>query len=77
MKIKRPKQLYFRMFCTYTAIILCIVVVLVVYFISDARKRLLDSNREGTERIHAQALGYMEYIRQAAYYIHQDISRSP
>ena len=77
MKIKRPKQLYFRMFCTYTAIILCIVVVLVVYFISDARKRLLDSNREGTERIHAQALGYMEDIRQAADYIHQDLYRSP
>jgi len=75
--MKRPRQLYFKMFYTYTAIILCIVTVLVIYFISDARKRLLESNREGIERIHAQALGYVEEIRRAADYIHKDLYRSP
>ncbi len=73
----RPKQLYFKMFYTYTAIILCIVTALVIYFISDARKRLLESNREEIERIHAQALGYVEDIRRAADYIHKDLYRSP
>ncbi len=77
MEKKRPKQLYFKMFYTYTAIILFIVTALVIYFISDARKRLLESNREGIERIHAQALGYVEEIRRAADYIHKDLYRSP
>ena len=77
MEKKRPKQLYFKMFYTYTVIILCIVAALVIYFISDARKRLLESNQEGIERIHAQALGYVEEIRRAADYIHKDLYRSP
>lgn len=75
--MKRPKQLYFKMFCTYTVIILCIVIALMVYFISDARSRTLEANREGIERIHAQALGYLEEIRQTADYIHKDLYRSP
>lgn len=75
--MKRPKQLYFKMFCTYAAIILCIVVALMVYFISDARRRMLESNWEGIERIHAQALGYIEEVRQTADYIHKDLYRSP
>lgn len=76
MEKKRPRPLYIKMFCTYTAIIICIVTVLVVYFISDARRRLLESNREGVERIHGQALGYIEDIRRAADYIHKDLYRS-
>lgn len=77
MEKKRPRQLYLKMFCTYTAMVLCVVAALVSYFISDARRRLLESNREGTERIHAQALGYIEDIGRAADYIHKDLYRSP
>lgn len=77
MKRKKPKQLYIRMLCTYTAIILCIVAALVIYFVSDAKRRLLEFNREGIVRIHTQALGYMEEIRQTADFIHKDLYRSP
>lgn len=77
MGMRKSKQLYFKMFCTYTAIILCIVTALVIYFISDARSRLLESNQEEIERIQAQALGYIEDIRRAADFIHKDLYRSP
>lgn len=77
MTMKKPKQLYFKMFCTYTGIILCIVAALMAYFISDARSRTLESNQEGIERIHAQALGYLEEVGQTADYIHKDLYRSP
>ena len=55
MKKKKPAQLYFKMFWSYTAIVLCIVSVLVVYFISDSRKRILENNRQAMERINREA----------------------
>ena len=77
MDRKLPKQLYLKMFRTYTVIIFCIVIALTVYFLSDAKRRLSESNRRETERIHAQALGFLEDIRRAADYIHKDLYRSP
>lgn len=77
MEIKKPRQLYHKMFYAYMAIILCIVAALVIYFISDARRRLLESNKEAIERIHAQALDYIEDIRRAADYVHKNLYRSP
>lgn len=75
--MKRPKQLYFKMFRTYAAVVLCIVLGLVTYFVSDAKSRILASNREEAKRIHAQALGYIEDTRRAADYINKDLYRSP
>ncbi len=75
--MKRPKQLYFKMFRTYAVMILCIVLALVTYFVSDARSRILESNREEAERIHAQALDYIEDTRRSADYINKDLYRSP
>ena len=77
MERKRPKQLYFKMFRTYTAVIFGIVIALTVYFTFDARRRLLESNRQETERIHAETLGYIEEIGRSADYIHKDLYRSP
>ena len=37
MEKKRPKQLYLKMFRTYTAMVLCIVAALVLYFMSATR----------------------------------------
>ena len=56
LRFKQP--LYVKMFCTYSAIIICIVTVLTLYFISDSKKRLLESNRELVERTGRQALDY-------------------
>ena len=60
MKKKKPAQLYFKMFWSYTAIVLCIVSVLVVYFISDSKKRILENNRQAMERINREAASYIE-----------------
>jgi len=75
--MKRPKQLYFKMFRTYAVMVLCIVLALVTYFVSDARSRILESNREEAGRIHAEALDYIEDTRRTADYINKDLYRSP
>lgn len=77
MERRKPRQLYYKMFYTYTAIVLFIVSVLVICFIIDARNRQLLAGREEIGRIHGQAVGYAEEIRRAADYIHKDLYRSP
>ena len=74
LRFKQP--LYVKMFCTYSAIIICIVTVLTLYFISDSKKRLLESNRELVERTGRQALDYIEETGRAADYIYRDLYRS-
>ena len=76
MEKKRPRQLYLKMFRTYTAMVLCIVAALVLYFISATRGRLLENGREEAERISGEALAYTEGIRQIADYLHRDLYRS-
>ena len=74
LRFKQP--LYVKMFCTYSAIIICIVTVLTLYFISDSKKRLLESNRELVERTGRQAFDYIEETGRAADYIYRDLYRS-
>ena len=76
MEKKRPKQLYLKMFRTYTAMVVCIVAVLVIYFISATRSRLLENSREEAERISGEVLAYVEEVRQIADYLHRDLYRS-
>lgn len=77
MQEKKTKRLYHKMFCTYTLIVLCIVTALTLYFISDSRNRLLETNRKELGRISAQALAYIEETGRTADYIHKDLYRSP
>ena len=76
MEKKRPKQLYLKMFRTYTAMVLCIVAALVLYFMSATRGRLLENGREELERISGEALAYTEGVEQIADYLHRDLYRS-
>lgn len=76
MEKKKPQQLYLKMFRTYTAMVLCIVAVLVIYFISASKNRLLESEREETERISGEALYYLDEISQIADFLHRDLYRS-
>ena len=39
---KKPRQLYFKLVWTYTAIVVCIVLVLVLYFMSASQRRNLE-----------------------------------
>ena len=64
------------MFRTYTAMVLCIVAALVLYFMSATRGRLLENGREELERISGEALAYTEGVEQIADYLHRDLYRS-
>lgn len=77
MEKKRPKQLYMKMFRTYTAMVLGIVAALVLYFMSATRGRLLENGREELERVSGEALAYVEQVGQIADYLHRDLYRSP
>ena len=76
MKKKRPAQLYYKMFCSYTAIVLCIVSALVAYFISDSKKRVLENNLQAMERINREAAEYIEDTEGVSDYLFQDLYRS-
>ena len=76
MKKKKPAQLYFKMFWSYTAIVLCIVSVLVIYFISDSKKRILENNRQAMERINREAAEYIEETEKTSDYLFQDLYRT-
>ena len=76
MKKKKPAQLYFKMFWSYTAIVLCIVSALVVYFISDSKKRVLENNRMAMERINREASDYIRETEENSEYLFQDLYRS-
>lgn len=51
MERKKPRQLYLKLFWTYTVIVLCIVLALTIYFISVSRKHMLEANIEEMERM--------------------------
>ena len=51
MERKKPRQLYLKLFWTYTVIVLCIVLALTIYFISVSRKHMLEANIEESWRI--------------------------
>lgn len=76
MKKKKPAQLYFKMFWSYTAIVLCIVSALVVYFVSDSKKRVLENNRMAMERINREASDYIRETEEISDYLFQDLYRS-
>ena len=77
MESERPKQLYFKMFWTYTVIVLSIVLALVVYFVTVTKNRILETNQKEIIRIGTEALDYIEDTGQIADYIHKDLYRSP
>ena len=77
MEKKRPKQLYLKMFRTYTVMVIGIVAALVIYFITSTRNRLLENGREELERISGEALACAEEVEQTADYLHRELYRSP
>ena len=76
MEKKKPMQLYYKLFWTYTAIVLCIVSALVVYFISASRKRALLTNENELERMCTEAADYVDEMIQRSDYLYQDLYRS-
>lgn len=60
MPQRSPKQLYHKLFYSYTAIIVCIVGALTVYFISATKARILDTNLEYMRMTGEKAVSYLQ-----------------
>lgn len=73
---RKPRQLYSKLFWTYTVIVLTIVSALTVYFITVSRKNVLESNREERERINTSCADYIDEMSERADYFYKDLYRS-
>lgn len=76
MEKRKPRQLYSKLFWTYTVIVLVIVSALTVYFITVSRKNVLESNREERERINTSCADYIDEMSKRADYFYKDLYRS-
>lgn len=76
MERRSSKQLYNKLFFTYTAVLVCIVTVLVFYFISNIKSRTLETNLEYMHMMSDEALKYMEYSSNIADYLQEDLYQS-
>lgn len=77
MQKKSPIQLYDKLFHRYMMIILCIVLALILYFITTTRNRIVETNLNYMTMMEEEAAGYLKQSEQTAGYIHADLYRSP
>lgn len=76
MEQRKPRQLYKKLFRTYTLILLGIVLALVGYFLSATKKRIFTNHVEKAQRVTRDAAAYMQDVRQTADFLHRDLYRS-
>lgn len=76
MERKKPRQLYLKLFWTYTVIVLCIVLALTFYFLIVARKHMLETNMEEMERMNQACITYINETEEIADYLYKDLYRS-
>lgn len=76
MERKSSKQLYNKLLFIYTAVIFCIVLALMIYFWNSMRNRYLESNLEYLQRMHEEAVEYIEDCGDVADYLHEELYKS-
>lgn len=76
MEIKGSRQLYNKLLFIYTAILVCVVSALVLYFFTSTRNRFLEQRLSYTEMMNESAVSYLEECSEAAEYIHEDLYKS-
>lgn len=76
MEKRKPRQLYSKLFWTYTVIVLTIVSALTVYFITVSGKNVMESNMEELERINTSCADYIDEMSERADYFYKDLYRS-
>lgn len=76
MSKKSPKQLFYKLFYRYTAIVICIVLALVVYFISNTKSRILETNLNYRDMMNERAFTYMEECLDIVNFINADLAQS-
>lgn len=73
---KSPKQLFTKLFYRYTAMLVCIVLALAVYFISSTRSRILETNLHYRDLMEEEASAYVEECSQTTGYILSELYQS-
>lgn len=76
MPKKSPNQLFHKLFYRYTILIACIVLALVVYFISATKSRILDTNVRYMNMMTERAAEYLEASSRTVDYINADLYQS-
>ncbi len=76
METKSQKQLYHKLFFIYTAILVCAISALVIYFFNSTRNRFLEQSLSYTEMMSETAVSYLEDTSDIAEYIHNDLYNS-
>lgn len=76
MQKKSPKPLFHKLFYRYSAIIICIVLALVIYFISAIRSNILTTNLNYMDMMTENAVSYIEESAQTVDYIHANLYQS-
>lgn len=76
MEIRTSKQLYNKLLFIDTAILVCVISVLVGYFFTSTRRRFLEQNLDYTEMMDSSVEDYLEETMETAEYIHEDLYKS-
>jgi len=73
---KNTKQLYNKLLFIYTAVIICVVLALMVYFWNSMRARYVESNTASMKRMNEEAAEYMKNCSDIADYLHEELYHS-
>lgn len=76
MERKSSKQLYNKLLFIYTAVIFCVVLILMVYFWNSLRNRYLENNLDRMQRMQEEAEEYIKGCADAADYLHEELYKS-
>lgn len=76
MEKKGSKHLYRKLMWTYTAVLICVVLALMAYFLNSMRQKYLETNQERLEIMYEEASSYMENCRSISDYLHEDLYKS-
>ncbi len=76
MNMKGSKQLYNKLLYIDTAILVCAISVLIIYFFTSTKNRFLEQNMDYTEMMSESASSYLEETSEIAEYIHENLYKS-
>lgn len=76
MPKKSPKHIFKKLFYSYSAVILCIVLALVLYFISSTRSRLQATNLNYMKMMNEKSVSYLEECEEKARQMQNELYQS-
>lgn len=76
MEMKGSGQLYHKLFFIDTAILVCAIAALSIFFFNSTRRRFLEQSLTYTEMMSESAASYLEETSDIAEYIHEDLYNS-